>query len=259
MMMQAAWSRHRRSNLVFAFYEKVMTQPKPPEYPRLDYIDSAYLSCSPDDLCSAKEPRIPGASTVTTDSNIDSTPSLSQESASSQVPEQLIRNIVRYAKYSSAAYGEFFLSLLGYRSPATFPQPSEKLFGESEYKQEKKEPKQEKKSRYESKEEFYMNANARHRAFALHTNLPLDCVLLSSFQTATTETTKNSNGSGSSFSEYFWQKIKGTAPKEEKKAHYLVHYVAVDHEAKAVVLTCRGTLGLSDALTDIASTMLTFR
>ncbi|KAI8882022.1 alpha/beta-hydrolase [Backusella circina FSU 941] len=33
--------------------------------------------------------------------------------------------------------------------------------------------------------------------------------------------------------------------------HALVHYVTVDHAAKAIVLTCRGTLGLSDVLTDL--------
>ena len=33
----------------------------------------------------------------------------------------------------------------------------------------------------------------------------------------------------------------------------LVHYIAVDHEARAVVLTCRGTLGLQDLLTDLTA------
>ncbi|KAI9267072.1 Alpha/Beta hydrolase protein [Helicostylum pulchrum] len=34
--------------------------------------------------------------------------------------------------------------------------------------------------------------------------------------------------------------------------HALVHYVTVDHASKAIVLTCRGTLGLSDILTDLS-------
>lgn len=36
--------------------------------------------------------------------------------------------------------------------------------------------------------------------------------------------------------------------------HELVHYVTVDHSAEAIVLTCRGTLGLSDVLTDLTCT-----
>ena len=31
----------------------------------------------------------------------------------------------------------------------------------------------------------------------------------------------------------------------------LVHYISLDHESKAVVLTCRGTLGFEDVLTDM--------
>ncbi|CEP16306.1 hypothetical protein [Parasitella parasitica] len=35
------------------------------------------------------------------------------------------------------------------------------------------------------------------------------------------------------------------------KLHALVHYVTVNHYAEAIVLTCRGTLGLGDVLTDL--------
>ncbi|KAF9098135.1 hypothetical protein BGX23_006940 [Mortierella sp. AD031] len=69
-----------------------------------------------------------------------------------------------------------------------------------------------------------------HHAFATHTSTPLDSILLSSFTDPGT---------------------KGTfhAPK----MHQLVHYINLDHGAQCVVLTCRGTLGLSDVLTDLCA------
>ena len=66
--------------------------------------------------------------------------------------------------------------------------------------------------------------HANHHAFAQHTNLPLSNILLSSFST-------KSFGS---------------------QTPQLVHFVSVDHEVRAVVLTCRGTLGVADILTDLA-------
>lgn len=66
--------------------------------------------------------------------------------------------------------------------------------------------------------------HANHHAFAQHTNLPLSNILLSSFST-------KSFGS---------------------QTPQLVHFVSVDHEVGAVVLTCRGTLGVADILTDLA-------
>ncbi|KAK9768193.1 hypothetical protein K7432_001389 [Basidiobolus ranarum] len=64
-----------------------------------------------------------------------------------------------------------------------------------------------------------------HYAFAKHTSHPLESILLSSFTNM------------SSLSSH--------------RLHNLVHYVAVDHSIHAIVLTCRGTLGLSDVLTDL--------
>ena len=66
--------------------------------------------------------------------------------------------------------------------------------------------------------------HANHHAFAQHTNLPLSNILLSSFSSKT---------------------IGSQTPQ-------LVHFVSVDHEVGAVVLTCRGTLGVADILTDLA-------
>jgi Lipase (class 3) len=65
--------------------------------------------------------------------------------------------------------------------------------------------------------------HANHHAFAQHTQLPLSNILLSSFSSSGTDT----------------------------QAAPLVHFVSVDHEVGAVVLTCRGTLGLADLLTDL--------
>ncbi|RUP52412.1 hypothetical protein BC936DRAFT_143688 [Jimgerdemannia flammicorona] len=66
-----------------------------------------------------------------------------------------------------------------------------------------------------------------HHAFSHHTGVPVEDILLSSY---TDRTMFNINN---------------------PQIHALVHYVTVDHNAQAVVLTCRGTLGLSDVLTDL--------
>ncbi|KAI8366570.1 hypothetical protein BD560DRAFT_447920 [Blakeslea trispora] len=67
-----------------------------------------------------------------------------------------------------------------------------------------------------------------HHAFAHHTGVAVEDILLSSY----TDTSILSSVTHS-------------------KLHALVHYVTVDHNAEAIVLTCRGTLGLSDVLTDL--------
>jgi hypothetical protein len=66
--------------------------------------------------------------------------------------------------------------------------------------------------------------HANHNAFAQHTKLPLSNILLSSFS----------------------PKSMGSQTPQ------LVHFVSVDHEIGSVVLTCRGTLGVADILTDLA-------
>lgn len=67
-----------------------------------------------------------------------------------------------------------------------------------------------------------------HHAFAHHTGVAIEDILLSSY------TDSNIISSVS-----------------HSKLHALVHYVTVDHSAQAIVLTCRGTLGLGDVLTDL--------
>lgn len=72
--------------------------------------------------------------------------------------------------------------------------------------------------------------HAEHHAFSYHTSLPVDTILLSSF---------TDPGGGYD------------AEGEVNTGVPLVHFVAVDHRAQAVVVTCRGTLGLEDVLTDL--------
>ncbi|RDW80241.1 hypothetical protein BP6252_04879 [Coleophoma cylindrospora] len=69
-----------------------------------------------------------------------------------------------------------------------------------------------------------------HHSFSNHTQLPPDTILLSSFvdpQGGTDSTGQTNTG----------------VP--------MVHFVSLDHESKAVVLTCRGTLGFDDVLADM--------
>ncbi|RUS15286.1 hypothetical protein BC937DRAFT_92650 [Endogone sp. FLAS-F59071] len=69
--------------------------------------------------------------------------------------------------------------------------------------------------------------HSNHYAFSHHTGVPVEDILLSSY---TDHSMFNINS---------------------PQIHALVHYVTVDHKAQAIVLTCRGTLGLSDVLTDL--------
>ena len=69
-----------------------------------------------------------------------------------------------------------------------------------------------------------------HHSFSQHTQLPPDSILLSSFvdPQGGTDCTGHTNTG---------------VP--------MVHFVSLDHASKAVVLTCRGTLGFEDVLTDM--------
>ncbi|KAI8878236.1 hypothetical protein K501DRAFT_297757 [Backusella circina FSU 941] len=67
-----------------------------------------------------------------------------------------------------------------------------------------------------------------HHAFAHHTGVSVEDILLSSYTDSSI-----------------------LSSVVNPKLHALVHYVTVDHYSEAIVLTCRGTLGLSDVLTDL--------
>lgn len=69
-----------------------------------------------------------------------------------------------------------------------------------------------------------------HHSFSQHTQLPASTILLSSFvdpQGGTDATGQTNTG----------------IP--------MVHFISLDHDSRAVVLTCRGTLGFEDVLTDM--------
>ncbi|PWN50265.1 hypothetical protein IE53DRAFT_369064 [Violaceomyces palustris] len=75
---------------------------------------------------------------------------------------------------------------------------------------------------------FFPDTSKHHAnvwAFAHHVGIPVDSILLNSFSEPT--------------------------PFYSEKMSPIVNYVAVDDEAQAIVLTCRGTMGLSDILTDL--------
>lgn len=69
-----------------------------------------------------------------------------------------------------------------------------------------------------------------HSSFSDHTGLPASTILLSSF----VDPSGGTNAAG-----------------ETESGFPLVHYLCVDHESKAVVLTLRGTWGFEDILTDM--------
>ena len=71
---------------------------------------------------------------------------------------------------------------------------------------------------------------AEHQSFSSYARLPPSTVLLSSF----VDPHGGTNAAG-----------------ETDTGMPLVHYISLDHDSKAVVLTCRGTLGFEDVLTDM--------
>ncbi|KAI1407524.1 hypothetical protein F5Y13DRAFT_174615 [Hypoxylon sp. FL1857] len=111
----------------------------------------------------------------------------------------ILRNITRYSRYASAAYGSNFLKFMG----ITKELPALKALDET---------------------------HRDVRSFAHHTELPPDSILLSSF----VDPQGGSDSTGST-----------------DTGIPLVHTIALDEESKAVVLSCRGTLGFEDVLADM--------
>ena len=130
-------------------------------------------------------------------------------SAEGKVPgifpdDHLVRNVRRYARFSSASYGSQFLRFMGLTAANANGKVLAEL-GKSDVHHE-------------------------HSSFSKHTGLPPDTILLSSFEDP-------HGGIGCS--------------RTAASALPLVHFISIDHESKAVVLTCRGTLGFEDVLTDM--------
>ncbi|KAI8960249.1 hypothetical protein F5Y11DRAFT_273354 [Daldinia sp. FL1419] len=111
----------------------------------------------------------------------------------------ILRNITRYSRYASAAYGSNFLKFMG----ITKELPILKALDET---------------------------HRDVRSFAYHAELPPDSILLSSF----VDPQGGSDSTGST-----------------DTGVPLVHTIALDEQSKAVVLSCRGTLGFEDVLADM--------
>ncbi|KAK8070679.1 hypothetical protein PG997_010882 [Apiospora hydei] len=111
----------------------------------------------------------------------------------------ILRNITRYSRYASAAYGSNFLKFMGISKQM----PQLKALDET---------------------------HQDVRSFAHHTELPPDSILLSSY----VDPQGGSDSTGST-----------------DTGIPLVHTIALDAQSKAVVLSCRGTLGFEDVLADM--------
>ncbi|KAI9760939.1 MAG: hypothetical protein M4579_001315 [Chaenotheca gracillima] len=79
-------------------------------------------------------------------------------------------------------------------------------------------------------EHKFLEHHHEHHSFSSHTRLPPATILLSSF----VDPQGGTNAAG-----------------ETNSGVPLIHFVSLDHESKAVVLTCRGTLGFEDVLADM--------
>ncbi|KAM5486832.1 hypothetical protein McanCB56680_001236 [Microsporum canis] len=111
----------------------------------------------------------------------------------------LVRNIRRFSRFSSASYGSNFLRIMGISNSS---QP-----------------------RYQDPMDHH-----EHNSFSDHTGLPTSTILLSSF----VDTAGGTNAAGVT-----------------SEGFPLVHYLSLDHDSKAAVLTLRGTWGFEDILTDM--------
>lgn len=88
-----------------------------------------------------------------------------------------------------------------------------------------------KKNLSKSNELVTLKEHHEHSSFSDHTGLPANTILLSSF--------------------YDPQGVMGNIEWSPSAISPLIHFVSLDDKSKAVVLTCRGTLGFEDVLTDM--------
>jgi pimeloyl-ACP methyl ester carboxylesterase len=70
-----------------------------------------------------------------------------------------------------------------------------------------------------------------HSSFSSYTGLPADSILMSTFRDP--------------------QGIVSNSDWSSHSMGQLYHFISLDHDSKAIVLTCRGTLGFQDVLTDM--------
>ncbi|EFQ97187.1 hypothetical protein MGYG_00230 [Nannizzia gypsea CBS 118893] len=135
----------------------------------------------------------------------DDNSALSSLSRTGYVPglypsNNLVRNIRRFSRFSSASYGSNFLRIMGISNATTQLHPEDPV------------------------------DHHEHNSFSDYTGLPTSTILLSSF----VDTAGGTNSAGIT-----------------SEGFPLVHYLSLDHESKAAVLTLRGTWGFEDILTDM--------
>ena len=83
-----------------------------------------------------------------------------------------------------------------------------------------------------SSEIIKLNEHHEHNSFSNYTGLPPHTILLSSY--------------------YDSEGVSGNTEWSPSAISPLIHFISIDSESKAVVLTCRGTLGFEDVLTDMS-------
>ncbi|KNE56360.1 hypothetical protein AMAG_17907 [Allomyces macrogynus ATCC 38327] len=88
-----------------------------------------------------------------------------------------------------------------------------------------------------------------HHAFAAHTGISVNDIVLSSFQPPRANYLSRDEVADAARHNFY--SSASILKLEAPSIHPLVHYLCLDHETRTVVLTLRGTLGLSDVLTDL--------
>jgi len=130
-----------------------------------------------------------------------------------------LNNIYRYAKFVSASYGKTFMQVMNIGIV-------DSLYTEdSEYPE-------------------------NHYAFSIHTKIPLNCILLSSFSSSYSTDSYIYNNKDPH------ENIDINNIKDPSCLQEIVYYLILDHKSKSLVLTLRGTLGLTDVLTDLTCNYL---
>ncbi|KAJ1962735.1 hypothetical protein IWQ62_003435 [Dispira parvispora] len=230
----------------------------------------------------------------------------------------LLTNIARFIRYSSAAYGDRFMRILGInrryscsRRPLQRKPSQDDILqnGETRHRSDHSTPTASSRSHttphgsrptwpsrrrsFQQRQHHYQYSrgwsrlgrdisqrpsHVNHHSFATHINVPMEAILYSSYIDLTTmyenkakklqtagkqsanstlrtearsiSETEPAIGLGQRFlGPWATQGVVTSLPRPS--LHALVHYVSVDHHMSAIVLTCRGTLGLSDVLTDL--------
>ncbi|ORZ37977.1 hypothetical protein BCR44DRAFT_1522098 [Catenaria anguillulae PL171] len=132
--------------------------------------------------------------------------------------QPLVTNLARYLQYSTGAYGKRFMRIFGIgRAPIV------SVVGGVHH--------------------------PNHHAFANHVGIPVNDIVLSSFQPPRPGYLTQAEQADATRHNFF--NAATVLNLEAPRIHPLVHYLCIDHRTRSVVLTLRGTLGLSDVLTDL--------